>query len=71
MSKYIINKNAQSTGENEVHEEARCDHLPLLENRIFIGFFDTCRAAIATAKAKWPRNIIDGCAYCCPACHTR
>jgi len=71
MSKYIINKNTQPTGENEVHREAVCDHLPFPENRILVGYFDTCRQAIAEAKAKWPSNTIDGCAYCCPECHTR
>lgn len=70
MTKYIINKNAQPTGEHEVHNEAQCGHLPLLENRIVIGYFDTCRVAILTARARWPNSSIDGCAYC-TLCHSR
>ena len=70
MAKYIINKNVQPTGENEVHEESVCNHLPLSENRILVGYFDSCRLAIAAAKTKWPSNTIDGCAYC-TACHTK
>ncbi len=70
MAKFIINRHTQPTGENEVHEEAICNHLPLPENRILVGYFDTCRSAIFAAKLKWPSNIIDGCAYC-TTCHTQ
>jgi len=70
MAKYTINKNPQLTGEHEVHDEVQCSHLPLLENRIFIGYLETCRAAILAAKGKWPTNSIDGCAYC-TLCHSR
>lgn len=69
MYKYIINQNVQPTGENEVHKEDICDHLPYPENRILVGYFNTCREAIASARAKWPNNTIDGCAYCCPECN--
>ncbi|MFZ2072746.1 MAG: hypothetical protein WAV10_03660 [Minisyncoccia bacterium] len=73
MSRYIINQNAQPTGENEIHNDEKgvCDHLPNPENRILIGYYSTCQEAIIAARTMWPKNIIDGCAYCCPACNTR
>jgi len=64
-----MNSNAQPTGEHEVHREATCDHLPDSENRLLIGYFDSCWSAIRTAKSKWPNLTIDGCAYCCPECN--
>ncbi len=70
MKRFIINKNPQPTGEHEVHDEERCVHLPLKENRILIGYFETCREAILVAKTRWPSYDIDGCAYC-TLCHSR
>lgn len=74
MSKYILNKNKQDSlsGENyEVHNEATCTHLPLYENRISLGNFDNCRDALAKAKSEYPKSKddIDGCYWCCNACH--
>ena len=72
-TKYIINKNAQTTGEHEVHAEAYCTegNLPYPENRIFLGNYTNCSAPIRDARLKWPHLTIDGCAHCFPACHTR
>lgn len=69
--KYIINKNAQVTGEHEVHAEVLCSHLPNLKNRIFLGNYDNCSAPIRDAKREWPNVTIDGCKHCIPGCHTR
>lgn len=69
--KYIINQNAQPTGEHEVHAEAYCSHLPLQENRIFLGYYNNCSEPIRDAKKKWPEAFIDGCEHCIPQCHTR
>lgn len=69
MAYYYINKNAQTTGENEVHTTG-CPKPPDLVNQVEIGHFDNCHQAVAAAKRKWPNHEIDGCYYCCNACHT-
>jgi hypothetical protein len=69
MAKYYINKNAQPTGEHEVHTE-NCPHPPDPPNRDHLGEFDKCSKAVAAAKAKG-YDPVDGCAYCVPDCHTR
>ncbi|MCR4279692.1 MAG: hypothetical protein NUV78_03080 [Candidatus Zambryskibacteria bacterium] len=71
MDKYIINQNAQSTGEHEVHKEIICPTLPLPENRVLIGYFSSCRDATMSARSQWPNATIDGCENCIPTCHTR
>ncbi len=75
MSKYIINKNIQDSdsGNNyEVHNEDTCTHLPLVKNRIDLGYFDFCNQAVTFAKNKYPNNasLIDGCYYCSESCNT-
>lgn len=47
--KYYINKNAQSTGELEVHKEV-CEHFPNKSNREILGEFLNCKEAIIYAK---------------------
>lgn len=72
MPQFIINNNAQATGEHEVHNiEAGCSHLPMPSNRISLGFHINCRGAILHAQRQFPGKTIDGCAYCSPQCHTR
>ncbi|PSB86218.1 hypothetical protein C5F63_12720 [Photobacterium damselae subsp. damselae] len=71
MPYYIINKNPQSNGDHEVHEkDSGCSHLPNIENRIDLGFHSSCYYAVQDAKKRWPNNRINGCYYCCNACHT-
>lgn len=71
MDQYIINRNAQSNGDNEVHNITRgCSYLPALENQIVIGNFSNCQQAVAQAKLNWPNNKINGCYWCSTACHT-
>ncbi|WP_417480242.1 hypothetical protein [Maricaulis maris] len=75
VAEYILNKNKQSAaagGNYEVHNVSTCSYLPNPENRIHIGYYETCGPAKAEAKRKFPANAsdIDGCAHCCPACHT-
>jgi hypothetical protein len=65
---YYVNKNAQATGEHEVHASG-CKYLPSEENRIYLGFFTNSRDAIREAK-KYYSNV-DGCFFCCPESHTR
>lgn len=68
MANYYVNKNAQPTGEHEVHQ-SNCSHLPDEENKLFLGSFDNCHAAIRKAKEHYTN--VDGCYYCSNECHTR
>lgn len=68
MPDYLVNKNAQPTGEHEVHSYA-CDHLPSSENRQDLGWSPNCTGAMKKAKVYY--SNVDGCAHCCPECHTR
>lgn len=74
MAKYILNKNKQDSpsGENyEVHNEDTCGHLPHLDNRIYLGYFNNCQEALKKAKDMYSesKNDIDGCYWCCNLCH--
>ena len=66
MKNYYVNTNAQSNGDHEVHT-ATCNHLPDISNRKFLGEFWNCQDAVNEAK-KFYSNV-DGCYYCCYACH--
>lgn len=68
MTSYYVNKNAQSTGEHEVHTSS-CYYLPSESNRIYLGSFDNCSDAVREAK-KYFSNV-DGCRYCCSPCHKK
>lgn len=71
MPFYIVNKNAQTTGEHEVHQnDCSCSHMPDPANRIDLGHHETCHGAVAEAKRRYPSNSFDGCFYCANACHT-
>lgn len=68
MPTYLMNKNAQSNGDHEVHDEASTKGcLPLTANRYSLGWFSNCDDAVAAAKRR--DSEADGCAKCIPACH--
>lgn len=67
MSKYYVNKNAQSNGDHEVHKEG-CSYMPNSENKIYLGEFSTCSAAVIAARISYTQ--VNGCYYCSNACHT-
>ena len=70
MPNYCVNKNAQPTGEHEVHNlDANCNHLPDPVNRLSLGWHADCHSAVRKAKETY--SDVDGCAYCCSACNTR
>lgn len=70
MPRFCVNKNAQHTGEHEVHNlDANCAYLPDPANRQSLGSHQDCRGALAEARKYY--TTVDGCAYCCPACHRR
>lgn len=66
--KYYVNKNAQSNGDHEVHNE-KCPVLPYPENRLYLGEFSNCRDAVKKAKETYAKA--DGCQKCSPECNTR
>lgn len=69
MPYFYVNTNAQyDTGDHEVHEKDMCPTPPKPENRHDLGWHTSCHGAVAAAKATHP--TADGCAHCCPDCHT-
>ena len=67
MAHYYVNKNPQSNGEHEVHTTG-CPHPPDPNNREHLGDFTSCAPAVTEAKKTYKK--VNGCAYCCSACHT-
>lgn len=67
MPRYYVNKNAQANGDHEVHATG-CSWLPAVENRIYLGEFNSCSPAVRDAKKHYSQ--VNGCYYCCNACHT-
>lgn len=67
MANYCVNKNAQSNGDHEVHVSG-CSWMPDAANRQYLGEFTNCYGAVIEAKKYYRQS--NGCAYCCPACHT-
>ena len=65
---YYVNKNAQYSGEHEIHT-SDCAFLPSVENRIFLGYFNNSSEALKVAKQYF--NNVDGCFYCCPKSHKK
>lgn len=65
---YYVNRNAQPTGEHEVHRKS-CYRLPSAANRVYLGEFATSQEAVRAAQAYY--SSVDGCAYCCRESHTR
>jgi hypothetical protein len=70
MPNYCVNTNAQSgSNDHEVHDLASTfGCLPAPANRRDLGAHADCRSAVRTAKTHYAD--VNGCAHCCPACHT-
>ncbi len=69
MPRFIVNRNAQSNGDHEVHEvDAGCEHMPLPSNQDDLGYHSSCHGAVAKASETY--NNVNGCYYCCNECHT-
>lgn len=64
---YCVNRNAQDDGDHEVHREG-CRYLPLPKNRIDLGAFADCHAAVRAAKKHYRQA--DGCYHCSRSCDT-
>lgn len=71
MPNFIVNKNAQPNGDHEVHNStAGCTKMPLQQNQIQLGAHTSCVGAVLTAKSLRTYARVNGCYYCCNACHT-
>ena len=71
MARYVLNSNAQSNGDHEVHNKtAGCRYLPHISNQIDLGSHPNCQSAVAEAKRRYPRARINGCYWCARPCHT-
>lgn len=67
MPNYLINKNDDSKGYNEVHK-TDCIHLPEYQNRVNLGWFSNDTEAVNYAKTHGYPHA-DGCYYCCNSAH--
>ncbi len=65
--RYYVNTNAQANGDHEVHK-SDCSWLPHVDNRIYLGNFDSCFGAVRKAKGYYRQS--NGCYYCSGNCHT-
>lgn len=65
MTAYYINKKCEGTNGHEVHRDG-CKFMPDDENRVHLGKFSSCAAAVADAEKRYPKAY--GCYYCsyCP-----
>lgn len=57
-----------TTGDHEVHKTG-CEHQPDAENRKSLGDHADCHSAVKKAKEHY--SSVDGCYYCCNACHKK
>jgi len=63
-----VSKNAQPTGEHEIHNLDRgCIFLPSLKNQQMLGNCTDCLEAIKKAQEYFPK--VGNCAYCTPEYH--
>ena len=67
MAHYCVNKNSQNNGDHEVHKLG-FSWYPAKQNRLSLGDHQSCRTAVTQAKKTYPQS--NGCAHCCPTCHT-
>ncbi len=67
MPYYIINRNTDENGRNEVHT-TDCRYLPLTENQVSLGWHVDAVSAVAVAKLSGWKHA-DGCYYCCSSAH--
>jgi hypothetical protein len=65
---YFVNTKAQPNGDHEVHLE-HCKWMPAPANARQLGLFDNCHDAVSEAAKILPQ--VNGCIFCCMACHTR
>ena len=66
MNKYIINRNKDNKGYNEVHTTS-CPFKPESYNQVELGYFSNAIEAVKHAKLLGYNA--DGCFYCCKEAH--
>lgn len=67
MARYYVNKNTQDNGDHEVHRDG-CSWMPEVNNRIYLGDFQSCSPAVSAAKKHYSQ--VNGCYHCSNPCHT-
>lgn len=67
---YYVNKltNSNPNHNHEVHKST-CPYLPSANNRVYLGYFSSCKEAMLKARTYY--SNVDGCAVCCPECHRK
>jgi hypothetical protein len=65
MESYYVRIKQQSFGYNSVHKED-CFFLPNIEDRKYLGEFNSCKKAVRLAKSYFPE--VTGCIFCCEEC---
>ena len=65
MTSYYVNNQAQQNGDHEVHIPS-CTYFP--SDCKYLGDYSSCSPAVTEAKRTYSQS--NGCATCCPACHT-
>jgi len=68
MAFFYVNDNPQPSGEHEVHESG-CIWLAKVKSKTSLGAHQNCFTAVQTAANIY--GNVDGCAYCCSACHKK
>ncbi len=68
MASYYVNSVAQLNGDHEVHAQG-CSYMPAEANRIPLGSFEKCNAAVVAAGKYFTQ--VNGCYFCSNACHTQ
>ena len=61
MTRYIVNRELNSSGIMEIHNE-RCQRIPSPENRIYFDGFVDPESALQAAKIHFPK--VEWCAIC-------
>ncbi|QKJ87196.1 hypothetical protein PMPD1_2251 [Paramixta manurensis] len=64
MGTYYYVNNTHSLKQPYTVHAAGCQHLPTLDQRLFLGTFYTPAAAVQQAQKYYPSA--SGCALCCP-----
>ena len=69
MPRFCVNRQAQPSGEHEVHDLATTTPcLPVLDNRVDLGHHASCRTAVSAARELF--SNVNGCFHCANDCHT-
>lgn len=66
---YFFTKDTDAKGRHIVHMES-CGFQSGQTEKIFIGYFNNGKEAVAKAQKAHPRMVFEGCFWCCPECHT-